>query len=406
MKPVKKIFAVILSILLVVSLFAACNKTDSATEESPAASSSAPAESSAPSEDAGEDAGQPDEGGADTGTVGYITDDFDHFSREPFKIAYICNYLTWAWNAAISDALEKYTEYLNYEYNVYSSNDDFDLYINQIEVLATQGYEGFIFGLDDALRDRTYEVGKELDVVFIAESTPYRDETGHNYWISVQQDQYNNGVQCVQWLTDNYTNYWGEIDTSTLGLLVLDFSAISSIHEREPGCQDTFKANFPEAADNYVYGDLVSDANGFSAAGGQSVTTTMIVAHPEIEHWFVVGLVDDWAQGATRGIEDLQRTDSVLVTSVQADAFLNEMDTGYDGGVYVSACAVSSAEFALNMVMGLVTILEGRATPETLWPEWQESDGEYASLKVMGTMITKDTYQEFLDTHTVEALAG
>lgn len=402
MKAMKKVFAVVLAMLLVVSLFTACSKTNGGADESPEPSSAAPATSTPP----GESSGEPQEGSSGTGTVGYITDDFDHFSRDPLKIAYICNYLTWAWNAAISEALEKFGEYLNYDYTVYSANADFDLYINQIEVLASQGVEGFIFGIDDALEARTYEVGKELGVAFISESQPYRDDDGHNYWISVQQDQYNNGAQCVQWLADNYKNYWGDIDTSKLGLLVLDFSGVTSISEREPGCEDTFKALFPEASDNYIHGDLVSVENGFSAAGGQSLTSSTLIAHSDIEYWFVVGLVDDWSQGATRGVEDLKMEDRVLVTSVQADAFLNEMATGYDGNVYVSACAVSSAEFALNMAMGIVTILEGRATPETLWPEWKEEGDEYASMKLQGTMITKDTYQEFVDTHTVEALVG
>ena len=396
----KRVFSMLFALLLVVSLFAACNNTKTDDEATAAPSSAAPETSEASSESAA----NPDEGTSDTGTVGYITDDFDHFSRDTLKIAYICNYLTWAWNAAISENLEALGEKLNYEYQVFSSNDDFDMYINQIEILATQGYEGFILGIDDALAPRTYEVCTELDVAFIAESTPYIDENGQNYWISVQQDQYNNGAQCVQWLADNYQTYWGDIDTSTLGLLVLDFSAVSGITQRAPGAEDTFKALFPEAAENYLHGDLVSVENGFSAAGGQSLTSTTLAAHPEIEHWFVVGLVDDWAQGATRGVEDLQMEDSVLVTSVQADAFLNEMDTGYDGGVYVSACAVSSAEFALNMVMGIITILEGRATAETLWPDWTEDGDAFASMKIQGTMITKDTYQQFLDAHTVDAL--
>ena len=404
MQTLKKIFAMVLAVLFVVSLFAACTKTDTDTQEQADTSP----EAAAASADTGDDA-QPGEADAEasedsaTGTIGYITDDYDHFSRDTVKIAYICNYLTWAWNAAISENLEEMAGVLNYEYAVYSANDDFDLYINQIEVLATQGYEGFILGIDDALAARSYEVCQELGVAFIAESTPYVNEDGSDYWISVQQDQYNNGAQCVQWLADNYQTYWGDIDTSTLGLLVLDYSAVSGITARAPGCEDTFKELFPDAADNYIHGDLVSVENGFSAAGGQTLTSTTLVANGDIEHWFVVGLVDDWAQGATRGVEELQKTDSVLIASVQADAFLNEMATGYDGDVYVSACAVSSAEFALNMVMGIVTILEGRATAETLWPEWQDGD-PYASMKIQGTMITKDTYQQFLDTHTVEAL--
>lgn len=391
MKKTRKAAALILAVAIIAASFAACAKSGETTAaETPADTTAAAAAPSA----------------SDTGTVGYLTDKFDHFSRKPFKIAYICNYLTWAWNAAISDSLSKLGKSLNFEYAVFSANGNFDDYINQIEVLANTGTQGFILGIDDALASRTYEICRELNVAFIAESTPYRDEQGLNYWISVQQDQYNNGANCVQWLADNYKAYWGDIDISKLGLLVLNFSVVSGINEREPGCRELFVKLFPDAAANYYVGDLVTIENGFSADGGNKMAAAMLTAHPEVEHWFVVGLVDDWASGATRAVEGLNMEDKVLVTSVQADAFMTEMNSGYQGDVYVAACAVSSSEFAANMAAGLVAILEGRATPETLWPEWLEGGSKYASMKIRGTMITKDTYQQFLDTHSVDFLVS
>lgn len=399
MKKAKKVISIIFAILMIATLLSGCSTTTGGESASPSAS---PDVSVVPSE-------SPTASSSDmtTDTIGYLSDKFDHFSRDPLKIAYICNYLSWAWNAALSENFDKLGKVLNYEYTVYSANADFDAYVNQIEVLASQGTQGFILGIDDALAPRTYEVCTELGVAFIAESTPYRDDTGENYWISVQQDQYNNGAQCVQWLADNYTNYWKDpIDTSKLGILVLNFSPVSGINEREPGCMDTFKKLFPEAAANYYVGDLVSLENGFSAQGGNTMTSTVIIAHPEVEYWFVVGLVDDWSQGATRAIESLQKEDKVLVASVQADAFLNEMASGYTGDVYVGACAVSSTEFAIDLAAGLVAILEGRATVETLWPEWQDRGSTFASMKVQGTMITKDTYKDFVDKHTIDAMVA
>ena len=402
MKTAKKFFSLVFAVLMLTLLVTACNTTSGGTTTSATPStapstapSSAPPAAVSPSE-----AGTSSAGTADT--VGYLTDKFDHFSRAPFKIAYICNDISWAWNAAISESLEKLGKTLNYEYTPFSASGDHDKYINQITTLADQGVQGFICGVDDTLGGRVYEVCTELKVAFIAESTPMRDENGTNRWLSVVQDQYNNGAACVQWLADNYKNYWKDpIDKSKLGLLVLNFSVISGITEREPGCKDTFFKLFPEAQANYHVGDLVTIENGFSMQGGNQLSSAIIGAHPEIEKWFVVGLVDDWAQGAARAVETLGRTDDVLVSSVQADAFINEMKTGISDSCYVSACAVSSTEFAVNLALGVVTLLEGRATAQTLWPEYQV-DG-FAQMKVLGTLITKDTYQQFIDTHTVEA---
>ncbi len=151
--------------------------------------------------------------------------------------------------------------------------------------------------MDDTLGGRVYEVCSELKVAFIAESTPMRDENGKNRWLSVVQDQYNNGAMATQWLIDNYKNYWKDpVDPSELGLLVLNFSVISGITEREPGARETFLKAFPEAKDNYFMGDLVTINNASPCKVGKRYDIGHHFRPPEIKNWFVVGLVDDWAQ--------------------------------------------------------------------------------------------------------------
>ncbi|SHI16922.1 ABC-type sugar transport system, substrate-binding protein, contains N-terminal xre family HTH domain [Sporobacter termitidis DSM 10068] len=396
MKTARKILSAIFAVLMIAALLVAC----STTSGSPASSVSPSASEASPSADAA----SPSAGAEDT--IGYLTDRFDHSSRAPFRIAYLCNDISWAWNAAISDALEKLGKVLNYEYTPYSASGDHDAYINEITTLADQGVQGFIVGIDDTLGGRVFEVCSELKVAFIAESTPFHDDSGKNIWLSVQQDQYNNGATATQWLIDNYKNYWKEpVDPAALGLVVLNYSIVSGINEREPGAKDTFLKAFPGAKDNYFLGDLVSMGSaGFSMQGGSDMTSSIVSAHPEIKKWFVVGLVDDWSQGAARAAETLGKTDDILISSVQADAFMNEMKTGNTDSCYVAACAVSSSEFAVDLACGVVALLEGRATAQTLWPEWQ-LDG-YATIKVRGIMITKATYQDFADKHTIEALVA
>lgn len=150
--------------------------------------------------------------------------------------------------------------------------------------------------------------------------------------------------------------------------------------------------NDGKRANNIFVGDLVSIENGFSVAGGKQMTETLMSANAEIENWFVVGLVDDWAVGATRAVESLSKEDTALVASIQADAFINEMQTASDNSSYVAACAVSTAEFTGYMAANLVAILEGRVTAETVWPEWVRLGDSYPCIDVPGTMVTKDTY--------------
>ena len=405
MKKMKKLPAIILVLVMVFALVA-CNggKDDASTagagsSPAPAAggdSSPAPAGNDSPSTAGGvggqeQTTAEPERQEVSSGGV-------DHFARPAFKIAYICNTLTWAWNNALDQTLTKLQPLMNIEYTGWSANFDFDAYINQIYVFKDMGYDGLILGVDDSLAARSYEVCKEAGIpAFVAESTAFMDESGLCIWPSVQQANYVNGVKCVEWLADNYKTYWGEIDTSTLGLIVLDFSTVSGIAERSPGAEDAFKRLFPEAADNYFYSDLlIFGTEGFSAQGGNDMAMSVFANNSQIEHWFVVGNVDDWASGATRAAESLQMEDRVLVVSVQADAFLMEMGAGYSGNVYVAAAAISSTEFAIRMAEALVKVLDGSETPETLWPEWRDPGGQYPRYQVSGEMITRDTYQQYL----------
>ena len=336
-----------------------------------------------------------DKDAADSGATGGAAADGE---REPYKIAYLCNDLSWVWNKAISDNFETLQTRYNYEYTSYACMNDFDAFINQIYTFADNGYDGFIIGADDALAPRAYEVCKEVGVAFVAESTAFIDADGHCIWPSVEQDQYYNGCLPVEWLAENYKNYWGEIDLSTLGLIVLDFSVIFGIHEREAGAVDTFNAKFPEASANYFNGDLVAlGSGGFSLQGANDMTTTILSNNPQIEHWFIVANVDDWAMGAARAVETLNMTDRVLVTSVQADAFFKEVENTQGNSPYVAAAAVSSADFAINMIECLVTILDGDATAETIWPEWVEEGSSYPSMRIKAEIITKDTYEAYLE---------
>ncbi len=283
----KKLAAILLASLMAFSLFA-CNKTADTSQASsslpPETASTSPetivSSPSAPAETA--EAGTPS---ASTGTTGYITDEFDHFSREPFKIAYVCATLEQPFTKAISDDLEKLGKVLNYDYIVY--NGAGENFINQLETLAGQGYEGFIISSSNDIINRAYEVCRELGVAFIAESTGFRDEAGKCIWPSVEQDQFQNGAMCVQWLADNYKNYWtDDFDTSKLGLIPITFSVVSSIHDRVPGMEETFKKLFPEAAGNIYIADLISVAQGVpTQQNAIDIVTPIIVAHPEIEKW-------------------------------------------------------------------------------------------------------------------------
>lgn len=334
-------------------------------------------------------------------TVGYMTDDVDHFSRDPYTFAYMCNDLGWVFNRAIADNLKKLGEYFNYELLEYACMSNFDAYINQIMTYANNGIDGLILGTDDALVTRAFEVCEEYNIPCMAESTAFVDLNGTIVGASVVQDQYGNGALCMEWLAEHYSDYWDTdlSDSSAVGLIPITFSGVTGINDRVPGITDAFKEAFPNSADNIFVADLVSV--GFSVQGAYDLVSSQITSTDGIEKWLIVACVDDWATGATRAVESVGMEDDVLITCVQGNAFVNEMNSGYTGSTWVSCCYIPEKDFSENMAAGLVALVDGRATLDTLWPE-DVPDGAKAPCKeIQGTMVTKDTYEEFLETQVI-----
>ena len=204
----------------------------------------------------------------------------------------------------------------------------------------------------------------------------------------------------MRWLADNYKTYWGEdIDTSKIGLIPITFSRVTGINDRVPGMTDVFKECFPESADNIYIEDLVQTS--FSVDGAYEQISTRLVATQEIEHWFIIAAVDDWATGALRATEAIDAVDKVLITCCQGNAFVNEMKTGYSGDCWVSCCYVPEKEFSEYMAAGLVALMDGRATVETLWPDAIAEGDKAPNMQVRGTMVTRDTLDDFLASQVI-----
>jgi ABC-type sugar transport system substrate-binding protein len=307
----------------------------------------------------------------------------------------------------INDNFTKWGTVFNYEAVIYNANMDYDGYINQIQVYGDQGFDALLVGMDIALVPRIYDLTQELKIPAIGMPTAFTDENNHITWPSVQQDDNANSTMGIQWLSDNYKNYWKEpLDQSKLGCIVITFSPVAGIDARVPGYRETFKTMYPEAADNYFLCDLVQNSNGFSNQAANEMVAATISANTQISKWFICCCVDDWAVGAERAIESLSKNGDVLIVSCQADAFVSEMSTNPTTTSYVAACALSTVDLTGYCAANLVAILEGRATAETIWPEYIVAGDKYPCVYVKGTMITKDTYTDWVKDNTFEVVSA
>jgi len=408
----KKVLAFILALVVSVSLFACAGKSpQQSPDASPAATtpqSAAPSASSSPSESAA-----PSESVSSSGywngpdwivdpkpphsDAGWYTDKVDWFARDPYKIVFI-----YAQAFALTDMMGKsfqaWGKRVNFEYTEHNANQDNDAFLQGMQTYADQGWQGMILQPDATIGMRVKELATELGIAWMPGVTPIMDEEGNllqpmvTLGTKYQADLANN------WLFDNYKKYWGdiELDESTLGYLCLTITTNPILNTVYEYSNAGFKEKFPGAANNVFDGDCVNQTNPVSADAGYNVTSAIMAAHPEITHWFVTSCLEDYSQGAARAAGDLSIEDKVLICSNGANILIPLFEANAEDKAWVAGVYYAQDIFCEPLVCGIIAMLDGRATPETLYPEWKAPGAKYANILCDTRVVTKETYKDYL----------
>jgi ABC-type sugar transport system substrate-binding protein len=292
----------------------------------------------------------------------------------------------------MAKAMQQYSEKLNYNFTAQCAFTDLDKYIQDLEVSITQGTDGFIIMPDPTISVRIKEVLDEGNVPFVAILNSMRDNEGAILAPCVTVDNAAAGADMVQWLADNYKTYWGDIDTSQLGLMNFTFSAAVELNERFEAARAKFEELYPDNGNIYE-GDGIITGN-FEAQTGYDLAAAVYAAHPEVKYWFVTSALEQYSQGAARAAESLGIGQNVLAICVGSDVLPNEWDNTYDG-CWVACVGISNYQYSAPAVCGLIALLDGVATPETIWPDQKLPGDAYATFSVSNQIITKDTYKQF-----------
>lgn len=372
----KKVTAILLTLIIAFSLVACSNSNAAQVSPSAAPSGTAPAteSSTAPA--------------ASAGTVGYITDEVDHNARKTYKIAYFY-FAAMTLEKLHFQAMQNMQKKLNITVTDINANSDGDAFINNFEVAATQGYDGFVVEPNADVYDRTYEVLNELKIPYIYTVNAYRDENGANLVPTVILDQYKNGNTQVQWFFDHYKDYWKDVPASEIVLMTLEYSTNPDLISRIDGVKDKFTELFP--GNQIIVGDMAGQQLNEQVAYDQCAA--IITAHPEVKYWFIDGCVENFGQGAARATEALGKTDTTLIVTSGANVLPIEWDSGYKGN-WVASYAVFNYNYVVPALTGLIALIDGRATFDSLWKE-SRKEGDKATAFIAGDqMVTVDTYKD------------
>jgi len=399
----KKVIALILTLLMAFSLVA-CSGTSKTVSPTPSASetvSSSASPSAAVSPAIASDSGKTE--AANGSGLGFYDPNQDYYSRQPYKIVYMILTPPSITNEIFSNAFKVWATRLNFEFTVSSANNDADAYINNMEIFAAQGFDGFLLDAGSDISARVVDVCSELNLNWMSAMTSLIDADGNLAHPFVSIDNYKLGQSLTTWLYENAKSTWGDFDQSKLGMITCDFSVVSDIVNRTKGAADKFKELYPAIADtNYWNADAATYAN-MTAEIGYNLVSSILAAHPEIEYWFISSATDDLATGAVRAVEAANKSDNALIISIGGDTLFGEWDSG-SISCWKAAVYVAPMLYTEGMICGLIALIDGSATPETLWPQYKEAGEKYATVNLKCEVLTHDNYQEYLE--WVDAYTG
>ena len=404
-EKMKKVLVILLAILMLASI-AACSGDDPVTTQ-PAGDPGAPGTPDQPAATGGDtpDAQQsPPEINLPVVDANFEVPyvDFgykpssDPFSREQLQLAHIVMMHS-PFTQLMVDMYALMGEMLNYSIDSFSSYRDFDMFLNLIETNHGQGADAMVIEGDFTTQDGIFSVTGEYGIVYMPGLSPFIDvPTGKYLRPSAVMDSYKQGWASMDFMLDNYERYTGRaFDPSKIGFMTIEFGIISDFNTRRDGAIDAYAARYGEYVDtNHFNLDTSAEPNPMAAEAAYTYAANTIAANPGFEGWLMFGVAEDFADGASRAIEDMGYGDTSLVTCTAATMLIERWKSGYEG-CWVAGAETPAIQWSHAIISGLFQLLEGTATPETLWPEYREPGQDYTVIMLPFTMIERDMYEDY-----------
>ena len=412
----KKATAILLALIMIIAL-AACSTDNAGTSgspsteasSSPSASTSAgastspsstPASNASPTLPTATVSEGPVTSIETTSTIGFWEDALESAAsgRGKYHIVMMTHGTATQWSY-LTDMSAMFEGPLNVTISEVSAGGDADRLMAIAEEQASdKTVDGFILDVTTFYQERVLEILTEynkphvsiFDIMWGGVTDP---ETRTCLGPSVVVDPYTSGAVGIQWCAENYKTYWGEIDTSKLGFCGATLSSSYDMNQRAVGAWDAFAALFPEASGNMWYADAA--VGGFNADTFYQEVSTVLTAHPEVEHWFVYAASgDSGGVGSVRGIEESGKNDCTIFVSGVPTTAVIEWDSGSLSNSWVASVDQSYALTMATALSGVIAMIDGRATMSTLWEDSIKPGDASALLEIPASVMTRDSYKE------------
>ncbi|MDR2356959.1 MAG: hypothetical protein LBD92_02590 [Oscillospiraceae bacterium] len=393
----KKVIALCLSLVFLAALISCASGDEKdGVSTAPPAVSSPESQQAPPSDMDGEDIVPPSQPAGEAAPQGYWEDDVDHQARETYELCYAMPAIS-VMHEMFMTAFRTFEDKLNFKLLTSSSDSNNEVYLQNLEVMASRGVDGFFVDSDQNISVRVKEVLEELGVPYVCFVQIMLDAQGHMAAPAVVLNGYDCGVKQADWFYANYRSYWPDVADTDIAYLDLTFTNSPDFKARTDGVYDKFREYFP---DNDLFFELDMVNHMPTADEAYDMVTPMFTTNPDVKYWYVTASAEMFGQGVARAAEALNMEDRVVVTSVGIDIIQTEWADGYEG-CWAASLGISNYDTCMPALVGLIALCDGRATPDTLWKERAvpgDAFGDnYGIWYVETQMVTARTYRDYLD---------
>ncbi|MCL2391548.1 MAG: substrate-binding domain-containing protein [Oscillospiraceae bacterium] len=329
--------------------------------------------------------------------VGFFDPDYDYFANDRLKFAYL-RIRNSPIYADMANSFGIWAELANVELNIYDANDDDDLFISMLEMLAMRGYDGFLLDPEMVNYPAVVASVRDLGIPFMPGlGLPLDADTGHLLNPFVGFDFRFVGEQMGHWLVEYWRENWQDVPVENIGFMGVDWSHVYEISVRIDGAMGPIFDAIPGIEDRFFRPDTI--VGTINSATAYQVAGAVFATNPDITHWLIVGTIDDFADGAVSAARDAGLEGQTVAIAMGGPGLLAQWDAGITNDFKAAFVSVGVI-FTEPMFFGLYSLVRGYATEETLWaPEWinRSNNETYAYLMLPTIIITYETYQYYLE---------
>lgn len=172
-------------------------------------------------------------------------------------------------------------------------------------------------------------------------------------WVGI--DGYNIGLANGEWMA-NYVLDNDLAGDDTVGLLIMTMDTVSSCVPRTEGEYDKFVEMVPDyPAERIFYADYDGTTDK-----GNTTSSAVFTAHPEIKTWLVMGANEEGTIGACRALETAGLDANACVVGLGAYLAKDEWNNkGADGTCMKASCYFSENDIGAGSINLVIDVIEG-----------------------------------------------